>query len=235
MKIAILALTCGRYDQTVQSWNANLSNCEHDIYHWDNTPFGREYQLINDFVDTFEPVASFADGNNWGISVPLNNMMHEAFRNGADMVITMANDIIEPDGWIEKRIEAVETIPNVAVVAIPPAGRGTVRYPKKALHGIKYEDDGDVIGNYGITKECYNEIGGFHAGYGIYGPIDLDYCFRIRLVGKKAIYLSDESAIHIGVDNPYEYQKAKDESLRASWAIFADQKRKYSKGIDLKQ
>jgi GT2 family glycosyltransferase len=154
--------------------------------------------------------------------------MKYAFDDGADMVITMANDIIEPAKWVEKRVEAMLAIKDLGVVAIPPNGT-LQRYPRNLTDGIRWEH-GEVIGNYGITRAAWEKVGGLAEWYGIYGPIDLDYCQRCWVAGLKTIYLSDEAAQHLpGADDP-AYTGDKQEALRRAWPNFRQRIHRYRRG-----
>jgi GT2 family glycosyltransferase len=219
--VCILALTYGRPKETRQTWKQNLSNHRHPgqvhLSHWDNTPRegSQEMQAI---CGKYDRGVTFVDFDNAGISEPLNTMMKIAFEAGADYVITMGNDILEPEGWIARRVLAALEIPQAGVIAIPPKDPSVVRYERKTLNGWNIEE-GDVIGNFLITKACWEAIGGFSLDYGNYGPIDLDYCLRSRLAGFKTIYLADMEADHICVGQDYPTRE-KTEQLKKAWPKF---------------
>jgi GT2 family glycosyltransferase len=212
LNVAIIALTCGRPEETRRTYAHNLTD-GYPLYVWHN----EDNAEIREIVNQYDPVCTINSSTNMGIAAPLNRLAQIAFEDGADMVITMANDILEPEGWVQRRIEAFQKISKVGVVAIPPTGT-LIRYPKQTENGIKYEH-GEVIGNYGISKECFETVGGLYTGFGIYGPIDLEYCHRCWKHGYKTIYI-EGSAEHIGDNDPPEYKKAKMDSLRDSWQLF---------------
>lgn len=223
MNHAILLLTCGRIEETQQTWAHNLEplrgNPAASFYLWDNSPTLDEVEAIYKETRQYVDVKAWAVGRNIGISIALNTIMNAAFEAGADLVTTMANDILEPDGYFEARTKAVETFPEAGVIAIPIHEQHCQRYPAKEERGIKVED-GHIIGNYTIPRATWEAGIRFFEGMGIYGPIDLDFCNQVWKIGKRCIYLSDLSAIHIGVNNPPEYQRAKDESLAKAWDIY---------------
>lgn len=220
MNVAIIALTCGRPEETAKTYVHNLDNLKNiPLYVWSN----EVTQEVSDIINWYDVVVHVHCSQNLGIAAPLNRLAQMAFDDGADVVITMANDILEPEGWIEKRIKAIEAIPNVAVVAIPPTGT-LIRYTKQNTDGITWEN-GQVIGNWAITKETFEKVGKLYEGFGIYGPIDLEYCDRCAKHGMKTIYLSNEVAEHIGDNDPPEYKKAKEDSLKESWKIYTGIKR----------
>ena len=220
LSVAIIALTCGRPIETGTTYLHNLAGShQYPLYVWSN----QATKEVCDIVNLYNPIVHVHCSDNMGIAAPLNRLAQMAFDDGADVVVTMANDILEPDGWIEKRIEAIEAIPNIAVVAIPPTGT-LVRYTKQVTDGITFEN-GQVIGNWAITRDAFEQVGKLYEGFGIYGPIDLEYCDRCDQMGYKTIYLSNEVAKHIGNDDPPEYKKAKMDSLAASWELYKLNKR----------
>lgn len=220
MNVAIIALTCGRPKETARTYFHNLGKLEAipPLYVWSN----KATWDVCEIVDEYKPIVHVHCSDNMGISAPLNRLAHMAFDDGADVVITMANDILEPEGWIENRIKAIEAIPNVAVVAIPPTGT-LIRYTKQVTNGITWEN-GQVIGNWAITKEAFEKVGKLYEGFGIYGPIDLEYCDRCAKHGMKTIYLSNMVAEHIGDNDPPEYKKAKMDSLKEAWVIYTSKR-----------
>lgn len=219
MKIAILALTCGRVEETARTWENNLPGLPYPVYWWDNTEDADEAAHILALSKRYNIIQDWHPDKNQGIARPLNVLMQCAFNDGADMVVTMANDILEPSQWVEIRALGFERIENAGIVSIPIYQQNCLRYEKIQINGLEIEQ-GDIIGNYGIHRSTYEKIGGFPEVYGIYGPIDLDYCAHVRAAGLKTLYVSNYHAYHIGVDNPTEYQKAKDESLSRAWAIY---------------
>lgn len=231
-KVAILALTCGRPEYTRRTWEHNLENagCEYDLLWLDNGSSQEDFTQILDVSIKYDVTWFKGEKENKGIAYALNTMMKEAFARGNDAVFTMANDILEPAGFLQMRIDAANAIPNTGVVAIPL--EGARRYGKKERNGFMI-DEGQVIGNWLITKEAFEEIGLFRTDYGIYAPLDLDYCDRLDAVGMKRYYLSNLYAEHIGTDNPEEYERKKKASLAASWEAYKRNREKYSKGLEL--
>lgn len=220
--VCVLALTYGRPDLTKKVWKHNLNNHRFPgrfhLSHWDNSPreLADEMQSI---CGKYDRGVSFYDEGNAGISKPINTMMDIAFKAGADYVVTMANDILEPEGWIARRVLAAMEIPKAVVIAIPPNDATVKRYKQVNFAGWNIEE-GDVIGNYLITRELWEEIGGFSLDYGLYGPIDLDYCARARLAGFKTLYLADMESQHIGLEQDHAYKAPKTASLQKAWPKF---------------
>jgi GT2 family glycosyltransferase len=161
----------------------------------------------------------FANLENDGIAKPLNVMMKIAFETGADYVVTMSNDMLEQEGWIVQMALAAMQLQKVGIVSIPPTDPTVTRYERKEENGFTIEE-GDLIGNFLITRALWEKIGGFSEEYGNYGPIDIDYCMRARIAGFRTIYLSNFKTNHLGYNQDPSYKKPKMELLAKAWPKF---------------
>lgn len=223
MSTAIIALTYKRVDQTRTTWANNLTS-PYPVYWWDNTPPGVEREQLIEIAKNYNVVESFHDGSNYGIAHPINRMAERIFAAGHDGFVTMASDILEPERWILMRELICQALP-AGIAAIPPGKHHTavVRYERQEINGIGYECAGDIIGNWYVTKSAYQSIGLFPEHYGIYGPIDLEYCARARKQNIKAVYLSDYEAECLPCHNDdTEYTLAKNVSLANAWPIYSN-------------
>ena len=229
MSTAVIALTFKRVEATEQVWANNLKNrsyllsAHNPVYWWDNTPHGPEREALVQIAANYHINHAFHDGSNYGIAHPINRMAERIFADGHDGFVTMASDIMEPANWIEHRSSFAAMLP-AGIVAIPPGKHHTAvaRYPRQEHNGIGYEHGGDIIGNWYVSKEAYEKIGQFPEHYGIYGPIDLEYCARARKAGILAVYLSDLEANCIPVQDDPEYILAKNKSLAEAWPIYSN-------------
>lgn len=236
--VAILALTCGRPEFTVETWRHNFAN--HGlketpwIYWFDNGSKPDELRPMMQEAAKHNFVYSHFETQNTGIAYALNHLIKEAWKRGHRRFCTMANDIKEPPGWLDFRVRAATDIDNTGVVAIPVDG--AARYGRKHVNGWVI-DEGTVIGNWLITEQAYSKIGGFCMDYGIYGPLDIDYCERMRAAGLRYYYISDLHADHVGKKefNPPDYQAAKMTSLNASWATYKANQKLYRQGEKIYQ
>lgn len=237
MKVAVLLLTCGRADMTKKVWPSNLARAgyPHGLFWFDNGSPDSEFSEILELTLHMGIEWFFYNKNNSGIAIALNRMMEAAFRRGYDMVFTMANDIIEPNNWLLNRVNAAQAIPRTGVVAIPVVSANM--YVERNVNGIQINEGGQLIGNYLITRLAYDTIGLLCTEYGNYGPIDLDYCDRMRAAGLRHYYLAGPYADHIGTvdSNPKDYQEAKAESLAKSWQLYTFNTHKYRDGEHLYQ
>jgi len=233
-KVAICAVTLGRAEYMEKTWGVNLNNagCKYDLFWLDNGTSNEEFHEISRIAWKFNIQWFEHNKENQGIAPAYNTLMRAAYDMGYDYIMTMANDIIEPDNWLVNRIEAAEKVDNTGVVAIPC--NGAHRYPTDEINGVKIEQ-GQVIGNYLITRKAIDTVGYWNTRYGIYGPIDLDYCDRLRKAGLRTYYITGYDSHHIGVwkEDADEYQTAKKKSLNASWQKYTYAKERYARGEGL--
>lgn len=235
---AILALTYGRPEFTVETWRHNFANHgagdEVRIFWFDNGSTPDELDVMIYEATKWGFAYTQFETKNTGIAYALNWLMKAAFATGAKQVVTMANDIKEPAGWLDFRIRASQDIPNTGAVSVPVDR--CARYPGKHVNGWMVEE-GTIIGNWLITRECYDKIGGFCMDYGVYGPLDIDYCERMRAAGLRYYYLHDLHANHIGKKefNPAAYQAAKMDSLNKSWPAYKRNQKLYRQGKNVYQ
>lgn len=231
-KVAVLLLTCGRAEMTKEVWPSNLARAgyPYTLFWFDNGSTSAEYSDILEMAVDMPIEWFYYSKQNMGIAIALNRMIEAAFRRGFDMVISMANDIIEPDNWLSRRIEAAQAIPNTGIVSIPV--KSAHMYQERNVNGIQINEGGQLIGNFLLTRAAYDKVGLYCTQYGIYGPIDLDYCDRCKAAGLRYYYIAGPMADHLGtVDtNPVEYQSMKKESLAKSWQQYTFNTHRYADG-----
>jgi GT2 family glycosyltransferase len=151
--------------------------------------------------------ASFVAINKEGISNAMNEAIDIALVDGYDAIAYLANDIIEPKDWLNKKVEALQTYPKAGIVA---SSLDRVR------KGINSEI---IISNWLLSMKVVEQIGIFNESMFPYGPIDLDYCERANLAGFNTYYVMDCLAEHKGEDpndNIYGYSKL--ELVQKNWA-----------------
>ena len=107
--------------------------------------------------------------NKEGIANALNEGLIDY--HNYDAIAFIANDIKEPEGWLAKKIEALQTYHKAGIVA-------------SSLDNNRFEANNEhVISNWLISKELIDAIGNFNDEFYPYGAIDLDYCERAWLAG----------------------------------------------------
>jgi len=141
-----------------------------------------------------------------GIANALNEAIDIAGIDGYDAIAYLANDIIEPDNWLAKKVEALQTYPDAGIVA---SSLDHVR------RGVNSEH---IISNWLLSMKVVEKIGIFNESMFPYGPIDLDYCERANLAGFNTYYVKDCLAEHIGSHaSGDEYGYNKTELLKKNW------------------
>lgn len=234
----IILLTYGKPLLTDYVWNHNLNNTgyechEVDLYWWDNNTEGEEFTELFYSTLNYRIVYSVHSDENVGVAKALNHMMRRAFKNGAPWVITMGNDIIEPENWAKLRVSAATDIARTGACSIPLPPPGCIRWKQHEIGQWKVEIGGDIIGNYLITRHAWETIGVFCEDYGLHGPVDLDYCFRLRCAELLHYYLAGFEAQHLGPTHPHsnpDYEKNKKIAVSQGWKTYSDNQKKYKAG-----
>jgi GT2 family glycosyltransferase len=151
--------------------------------------------------------ADFVAINTEGVANAMNEAIDIAGVDGYDAIAYLANDIVEPKDWLNKKIQALQTYPNAGIVA---SSLDRVRIGVNSEH---------IISNWLLSMKVVEQIGIFNESMFPYGPIDLDYCERANLAGFNTYYVKDCLAEHLGghaTGDEYGYNKA--ELLQKNWA-----------------
>ena len=152
-----------------------------------------------------------------GIANALNEGIYRA--EGFDAVAFLANDIVEPENWLLKKVEALQTYPNAGIVA------SSLHHPATQIQNEH------IISNWLIRKELIEAIGLFIESMFPYGPIDLDYCERTWVAGFNTYYVMDCHAVHMGSHaSGNEYGWDKSELVNKYWPQYVDNLTGYRNG-----
>jgi len=164
--------------------------------------------------------AEFVTINTEGISRALNDGIDLMKFYGADAVGFLANDITEPVNWLSKKVYALATYPNAGVVA------SSIHAPVTTVQAE------DIIGNWLISDKAIEAVGYFNEDFHPYGPIDLDYCERVKCARLLTYYAIDCHAIHPhshAAGTEYGYDKAA--MVANSWPVHVENTYRYRAGI----
>lgn len=208
MKVAVIFIACQRDPNQVWAKNIATAGCPFDVIYVSNGYNGK--------VD-IEPVKMFLHGENKGIAKGVNPALRWAHSQGYDYVCTMADDILEPDFWLNNRISVAEQY-AAGIVAISPENN----------HPAPIETE--VIGNPLISWAVMDKIGFWNENYGMYGPIDLDYNARARATGFKVMYAA---GIAHHLNTPADYGYSKPALVNQGWGQHVSDVGKYARGIGL--
>jgi hypothetical protein len=153
--------------------------------------------------------------NEEGISKAINTGLRLLNFEHIDYVTIMANDILEPDNWLNIRNQFMQD-KTIGICSIPLGG----------FNG----DSLDLIGNFTISKEALLKVGAFNEELYPYGAIDLDYCTRVRAAGLQTKYIPNIKATHIeqnGID-AYGYNKM--DLVKKTWDLHNRNVQAYTDG-----
>lgn len=144
--------------------------------------------------------AIYCSINTEGIANAMNEGIDYMLENSFDAIAFLSNDIIEPQDWLAKKVDAMQTYPSAGIISTSVETICT-----QIISQV-------IIGNYLISHNTIKKIGYFNESMFPYGPIDIDYCHRCDAAGIKTYYLLDAMAQHIGSHasgNEYGWDKEK--------------------------
>ena len=153
--------------------------------------------------------------NETGISYAINKGLKHFNYDYVQYVTIMGNDILEPDNWLSTRNEFLED-KTVGICSIP-------------LDGFS-GDSLDLIGNFTISKEAINRVGGFNQELDPYGAIDLDYCTRVRASGLHTKFIPNTKATHIEQNGIEAYGYNKMDLVKKTWDLHNQNVSAYTDG-----
>jgi GT2 family glycosyltransferase len=158
----------------------------------------RPKDILNDNLTKAGYPHTYIEINTEGIADALNQAIDIAGVDGYDAIAYLANDIIEPQDWLAKKVEALQTYPSAGIVS---SSLDQVRFTIQSEH---------IISNWLLSMEVVDKIGIFNESMFPYGPIDLDYCERANLAGFNTYYVKECQAFHQGshaTGNEYGWDK----------------------------
>jgi GT2 family glycosyltransferase len=143
-----------------------------------------------------------------------------------DAIVTMANDILMPENWLQRMVEAAYAIPNTGMCGIHCV---EMLGERTYINDIPIHKADAVFGNVLIPMQAIEKIGKFNEVYDPYGMQDSDYSFRLKQTGHLNYYLGGLTAEHIGHDVGQDtpYRKMKDEGLSKCDKLWAQETAKY--------
>lgn len=220
MKIACIFLTLDRPVLSIRCIDQNFHNSEldADVFLIDNGSQKENLQLIKDAYN-FQKIYEFK--TNQGIAAAINKGIELA--EGYDAIITLANDILMPDGWLLNMVEYANKIPNTGIVGIH-----CVENLPPLINGVHVGDP--VFGNVLITRALLDRVGKFNTDFDPYGMQDADYGYRAKQSGFINYYLPDLKSVHIGHDvgDATAYRRMKDEGLAKANEVWGAAQKRYA-------
>lgn len=159
-----------------------------------------------------------------GISKALNFGIKQSL--DYDAIVTMANDILMPNNWLARMVEAAKFIPNTGMCGIHCVeGLGNT----ETINGITIHPNFTAFGNVLIPMCAIRIVGGFNEDYFPYGMDDYDMAYRLNKTGHINYYLHGMKSEHLGHDvgQPSDYRAMKDEGLSKAGEIYGAACAKY--------
>lgn len=198
MKVNVILLDYQRHDFTQQVKNVNFSNAGYPFDH-----------IVVDMI-------GIAKAINYGISQS----------KGYDAIVTMANDILMPDNWLDRMVQAAKAIPETGMCGIHVVEGIN---PMSTINGIQVHLQDASFGNVLIPMKAIEKVGHFNEVFDPYGMQDSDYGYRLKQTGHLNYYLNDLRAEHIGHDvgQQTDYRKMKDEGLSKCDVLWAQETKRY--------
>lgn len=226
MKVACILLTLDRPELTKQIIAQNFFNAGigADVFWIDNGSTPENIQAIMDLNYPFAGIRHHID--NKGIASAINAGIDLA--EGYDAIVTLANDILMPAGWLEKMVEYAEKIPLSGMIGI----HCVEALP--AITDLGVHEIFTPFGNVMISSAALDAAGKFNTDYDPYGMQDADYAYRLNKLGFVSYYLPGLASEHIGHDmgQDSEYRAMKNAGLGKSMDIWTAAVAKYdSTGI----
>lgn len=211
MKIACILLTLDRPDLTIRCINQNFFNSGlgADVFLIDNGSKKENFEAVLKAYPYFTKVHQFK--KNHGIAGAINKGIKLA--KGYDAVVTLANDILMPEGWLKSMSEHIKE--DTGMIGIH-----CVEELPTLIDGV--HPTICPFGNVLITANAIKKVGMFNTDFDPYGMQDADYAYRVTKSGFKNFYLPDLKSEHIGHDmgDGSEYRAMKDEGLAKANEVY---------------
>lgn len=214
MNIACIFITLNRPELSIQTIKQNFFNSEKDavVFLIDNGSTEENFNLISNSYPFYD---YYRFEKNMGIAHAINEGLSMAV--GYDAIVTLANDILMPQGWLRIMSEYAQKIPNTGMAGIHCVEQLP---PLCNINGVSVHLSHEkTFGNTLITRQAIAKIGRFNEDLDPYSNQDADYAYRLMKSGFVNYYIPNVRSEHIGHDvgNGTEYRKMKDESLEANW------------------
>lgn len=145
-----------------------------------------------------------------GISRAMNTAF--SLSDKYDALFAMSNDILMPDGWLRKAVEAAKMIPHSGVIALHCVEK---KHDPAYINDVLVYPGEVVFGNALYPKRLIESVGHMNEDYDPYGMQDSDYCHRAWNNGFINYYLDIQTSEHIGHDvgEDSDYRRMKDKGL----------------------
>lgn len=160
-----------------------------------------------------------------GISAAINYGIDNS--KGYDAIVVMANDILLPNNWLFRMVEAATLIPDTGMAGIHCVeGHGEL----KNINTVNVRIVACAFGSVLHPMKAVRKVGYYNTDFDPYSFNDADYAYRLNCSGFINYYIEGLQAEHIGHDvgDGTEYRKMKDESLKSLMPKWTEVTTKYN-------
>lgn len=187
-KVSIINLTLERYKAAVDGLKRSIERIEYPNVEWLVWDNGSEDRRVPELVKSLGPDFFHAHHENIGVAKAKNQLF---LRATGDYLMSIDPDIVYPELWVTKLMNAAEAIPNTGLAGYYP-GVGPGDLTDAVINGIDVRLRRRAIyGGYFFPREVQEEIGYIYEGYGLYAHTTADFGIRVSLTGRLIYYLED--------------------------------------------
>lgn len=181
-----------------------------------NSTDGLREEIINSGITNVQ----ILHNENLGVAPGYNRVM--ALASGSHIVITGC-DMIMPDNWLKKMVEATQRVPNIGSISIycrPPKELSErCRGPVQVINGVKVMPAMPIERRL-LSRKLLSKIGYLREDFGLYGWEDVEWGHRAERVCKElglgTYVLPGDVAEHLGTEGAVGYDH-KDPSSYWHW------------------
>lgn len=186
-------------------------------------------EYLNELSNKHNNIYIHLFSENKGIGKGRNKALKIAVDLGTEWFVTLDNDVLLPNGWLDECIHILENVKTYGAIGVNFEG---VEYNNVNINGISFQSK--PRGNLGTAcmvfgKSLQKMLGFFDDYNNLYGEEDADFGHRIRVLGLKLGYINNKGN-HIGVGevDSGEYREFKDNCRKKNLNKFYENCRLYS-------
>jgi GT2 family glycosyltransferase len=195
----------------------------------DNGSSDGTIDYLKDLQKTKNNIHLFLYEKNTGIATGRNRGLKIAKDLNTEIFVTIDNDVLLPENWLEDCISVLNCGYGVTGVNFEKE-----TFPLHNINGVMVQHKSQ--GNIGtackaFNKKVFDRVGYFTTKYKGYAHEDANFSFRCRIAGFKIGYIK-KNGIHLGEgDNDKgEYREYKNKQWEINMSLFNEDCRKISRG-----
>jgi GT2 family glycosyltransferase len=194
-RVSIINLTLDRYSVTRQCLTETMDRIEYPNVEWLAWDNGSSDDRVKGLLREMEPDYLRLYPENIGICRAKNQLL---IRATGDYLVSIDPDIIYPERWVTRLVEAAEAIPDTGLSGYYP-GVGGDPDPPTMINGVRIRPKNLVtFGGYFFPRALLEEIGYLYEGYGLYAHEERDLGVRVRTTGRRVYYMAGARSYHKG-------------------------------------